>query len=79
MVRGAETTICPICGSEAGEFDRTGDAKGYDCVRHGKFKVAGSVSATKQDATRQQWESALVKARARAKSGEWPTITTHDF
>ena len=79
MVRGAETSVCPICGSEAGELDRTGDAEGYDCARHGKFKVAGSVSATMQEATRQQWETALVKAKARTKSGEWPTITTLDF
>lgn len=34
---------CPICGARTEEFDRTGVAEGFDCPRHGKFKVSGSV------------------------------------
>jgi hypothetical protein len=40
-------TTCPICRSEAAALDKTGDADGFDCHEHGKFKVAGSVFATK--------------------------------
>jgi hypothetical protein len=72
-------SYCPICGIEADELDRTGDAEGYGCARHGKFKVAGSVLSTKQDAHRAQWERAFEKAKARTKAGEWPTIITTDF
>ena len=31
---------CPICGNEIGELPRTGDAEGFDCKQHGKFKVS---------------------------------------
>jgi hypothetical protein len=41
------TTSCPICGAEAAALDKTGDADGFDCHEHGKFKVAGSVFASK--------------------------------
>jgi hypothetical protein len=68
-----------VCGAEADELDRTGDAEGYNWVRHNKFKVAGSVLSTKLDANRAQWESAIEKAKARASAGEWPTIITTDF
>jgi hypothetical protein len=72
-------TNCPICGAEAGELDRTGDAQGYDCARHGKFKVAGSVSSTEQVGNRAAWERALEKAKERAGADRWPTIVTTDF
>lgn len=72
-------TNCPICGAEAGELDRIGDAEGYDCARHGKFKVAGTVLSTKQDANRAEWESALEKAKSRTGDYHWPTIITTDF
>ncbi len=71
-------TMCPICGSKAEALDRTGDADGFDCLRHGKFKVAGTVLTTK-NATRQEWEAALEKARAKSEPGVWPCITTGDF
>jgi hypothetical protein len=52
---------CPICGAEAETLDRTGDAEGFDCPRHGKFKVASSVLASEptKNATRQDWEAAV--------------------
>jgi hypothetical protein len=72
------TTHCPICGSEVGELPRTGDADGYDCVTHGQFKTSGTVTSTKQKATRAEWEAALASAKARHGTIV-PTITTHDF
>lgn len=67
---------CPICGSETEPLPKTGDYKGVDCPRHGKFKVSGSVLATNANG---KWEDALAKAKARAKADEIPLIMTHDF
>jgi hypothetical protein len=72
-------THCPICGAEVEELDRTGDAEGFDCAHHGKFKVAGSVLSINLRSDRAQWERALEMARARATEGRWPTIVTTDF
>ena len=72
------TVTCPICKSEAKLLDKTGDATGYDCPEHGRFRVASSVLATKQDARREKWE-ALKRAKER-QPNEWaPLITTYDF
>ncbi|SHN80545.1 hypothetical protein SAMN05444170_4415 [Bradyrhizobium erythrophlei] len=72
---------CPICGVETEELDRTGDAVGFDCPRHGKFKVAGSVLGSDAflNAPRPQWEAALEKARYRTVQDAWPCITRSDF
>jgi hypothetical protein len=75
-------TICPICKSKAAALDKVGDSDGFDCPEHDKFKVAGSVfkdAATGENATREQWEAALKKAKAKTKPGEWPLITRYDF
>jgi hypothetical protein len=74
-------TVCPICKSEAKSLDRTGDPEGFDCPRHDKFKVSGSVCAVDayKNASREQWEAAFKKAKARTKPGEWPVIQTYDF
>jgi hypothetical protein len=60
-----------------------GDAEGFDCPKHGKFKVAGTVfvlaSAGPQTAGREKWEAAFKKAKEKAKPGSWPLITTYDF
>jgi hypothetical protein len=37
--------LCPICKSVAQEFDRTGDAIGFDCETDGKSKVVDTVFA----------------------------------
>jgi predicted RNA-binding Zn-ribbon protein involved in translation (DUF1610 family) len=37
--------VCPICKSPAQELQRTGDATGFDCPNHGKFKVADTIVA----------------------------------
>ncbi|SHJ98039.1 hypothetical protein SAMN05444159_2079 [Bradyrhizobium lablabi] len=75
------TVICPICKSIAKPLDKTSDADGFDCSRHDKFKVADSVfvNAPTQNASREQWEAALTRAKTKAKLGEWPCIRTHDF
>jgi hypothetical protein len=77
--RGVSMTVCPICKSQADELDRTGDATGFKCPRHGRFKVASSVFATKQDAAQEQWERALQKAKAIAPDAWAACIQTYDF
>ena len=67
---------CPICGSEAEPLPKTGDSEGFDCVRHRKFKVAGTVFAIH---TNGRWEIAYAIAKARAEVGELPLIMTYDF
>ena len=71
---------CPICQSEAKPLDVTGNFSGFDCPKHGPFKVTGSVfkNAPTKDAEPHQWEAALKKAQARAGAA-WPLITTYDF
>ena len=71
--------ICPICESEAKSLDVLGDWDGYDCSTHGKFKVAGTVAATRVKAGRAQWEAALKQAKARCQHDEWPLIKDGDF
>jgi hypothetical protein len=72
-----------ICQSEAKELDKIGDADGFDCPKHGKFKVASTVfvlaSAGPQTLGHEQWEAAFKKAKEKTKSGAWPLITTYDF
>ena len=74
-----EPINCPICKSKAQELDRTGDATGFDCGEHGKFKVADTVFSTVKATTREQWERALKLAKGRAKLNEWPVIRHFDF
>jgi hypothetical protein len=71
-------TTCPICGTEAAALDKTGDADGFDCQEHGKFKVAGSVFATKNP-NREQWEAALQRAKKRQPDAWAPLIQTYDI
>ena len=73
--------LCPICKSAVHEFDRTEDATGLDCERHGKFKVANTVFKDNRvkNYTPAQWEAALRKERERTKEGEWPVIKSSDF
>jgi len=70
---------CPICGADARPLPRTGDAEGFDCPMHNQFRVAGTVLATRPDTTRQEWEKAFDRAKARAKPGEYPLIMDSDF
>ena len=74
-------TTCPICGENAGELPKTGDAEGFDCPMHGRFKVSDSVlqSEPGKSAGRGQWEDALKRAKDRAKRDELPVVTTYDF
>ena len=73
------TVICPICKSSAKPLDRVGDAEGYDCLRHGKFKVAGTALVTKKDANSEQWEAALKRAKAGTAPDKWSCIKDGDF
>ena len=71
------TLVCPICNSPVEELDRTGDATGFHCPTHGKFKIADTIFP--EDYTRQQWELALKKAQLGTKQGEWPIVRVRDF
>jgi hypothetical protein len=74
--------VCPICASKVRALDRTIDSDAFDCPQHDKFKVAWTAfvdAASGKNATPQQWESALKKAKARTSPGEWPIIRTIDF
>jgi hypothetical protein len=73
--------LCPICKSAVQELDRTGDATGFDCETHGKFKVADTVfkDGRVRNCTNAQWKAALHKAKQRTKPGEWPVIKSSDF
>jgi hypothetical protein len=74
--------FCPICKREAAALpDKAGEADGFDCLRHGKFKVAATVFAiaTSKRASTEQWESALERAKARQPSALAPLILSYDF
>ena len=53
----------------------------FDCRRHEKFKVAGSVftNPRTKDASPEQWERALKNANAKAPGAWAPCIQTYDF
>jgi len=67
----------PLPSSPAQELPRTGDATGFDCPTHGKFKVADTIAA--EECTRQRWEAALRKAKLRAKPWEVPLVMSEDL
>jgi hypothetical protein len=77
-LEGCPMTTCPICRSEAAALPKTGDADGFDCHEHGKFKVASSVFATKNP-NREQWEAALKRAETRRPDAWAPVILIDDF
>jgi NMD protein affecting ribosome stability and mRNA decay len=82
MADQPSTVICPICKTKAKPLDKTGDADGFDCPRHGRFKVAGTVWAqpSKTNASVEAWEAALKRAKGR-KPDEWaaPVILSDDL
>jgi hypothetical protein len=59
---------------------KLGDATGYDCATHSRFRVVGTIFATADiDAPRERWEAALKRAKDR-QPDEWaPLIKTTDF
>jgi hypothetical protein len=74
--------FCPICRREAAVIpEKSRDADEFDCSRHGKFKVSGTVFAIDRDkrATPEQWEAALEKSKARQPTGAAPLILSYDF
>ena len=70
---------CPVCGARARSLARTGDAEGFNCPKHGSFKVAGTVLAFRNNYSAADFQRALTRVKAQAKAGELPTITTYDF
>jgi hypothetical protein len=72
-------TICPICKSEAKTLDKIDLNDGFDCPQHGHFKISSTVQVTGQNKSRDQWEAALKRAKAR-QPGAWaPVIIDDDF
>ena len=68
---------CPICKSAAEEIDqRLFDGVGFDCRRHGRFGVTGTVIKLMEsnEWTRRAWENALMVAKRAAKLGDLPLI-----
>jgi hypothetical protein len=64
---------------DAGALDDVGDAKGFDCLVHERFKVASTVFALKPPPSRDQWEVAFDRAKAK-QPGAWaPLIDSYDF
>ncbi len=61
---------CPIRGAEAAALDKTGNATGFDCPRHGRLKVSSTAIMTRSCATREGWEAALKRATA-PQPNEW--------
>ena len=61
--------------------DKAGEADGFDGLRHGKFKIAGTVLAIAREkrANLEQWEAALERAKARQPSALVPLVLSYDF
>jgi hypothetical protein len=70
---------CPICGATAKPLPKTGDADGFECPMHSRFRVAETIFGTRPNATRQEWEKAFDRAKARAKPDECLLIMDGDF
>jgi hypothetical protein len=70
---------CPICRVRAARLDTVGDAAGFECENHGRFRVADSVFAIPalSAAPRERWEAAL--QRAQQRQPDEATITIYDF
>ena len=74
---GARYGSMPDLQSAAEEIDRGFfDGVGFDCRRHGRFRVTGPVIKLMEsnEWTRQAWESALMVAKRAAKLGDLPLI-----
>jgi TIR domain len=77
----ADELTCPIRKTRAKPLNKIGDADGFECANDGRFRVSGTVLAApaQREASRQRWEDALRRARARQPE-EWaPTLMTYDF
>ncbi|MFL6799056.1 MAG: hypothetical protein ACJ8F3_16780 [Xanthobacteraceae bacterium] len=62
-------------------LDKVGDADGFECSQHGRFKVAATVfeDIRCKNASAKQWEAALQRAKERTAPDKWPTIMTYDL
>jgi len=76
-----ELVRCPICKVMAKRLDKIGDADGFECLVHDRFRVSGTVLATPalRSESAHRWEDALRRARERQPGESAPTITTADF
>jgi TIR domain len=72
---------CPICKTTAKPLDKLGDAEGFECLAHDRFRVSESVLAVPalRNSPGRRWEDALRRARARQPGETAPTIMTYDF
>jgi hypothetical protein len=73
---------CPICRSAEEEIDRgLFDGVGFDCKRHGRFRVSGTVInlMKSNEWPRRDWERALMLAQGEAVGDALPLITSDHF
>jgi hypothetical protein len=77
----ADKVICPICKTKAQPLDKVGDAAGFECATHERFRVVDSVFAIPAlcEAPREKWEAALRRAKQRQPGERAPMIETYDF
>lgn len=76
--------ICPICKGPAEEIEKgTPDRKIFRCQnsKHNELAISGTalVLESYKNSSATERETALEKARARAKPGERPLIMSYDF
>jgi hypothetical protein len=70
---------CPICGGFTEPLPRKGDWDGFKCPVHGPVRMSGTILSTRSNATRQEWEKAFDRAKARTEPDEDPVIMDSDF
>jgi hypothetical protein len=78
---------CPICKSQAQEFEPVFDGYALKCPVHGEVEFSDTVRATRMNEPREAWERAHSNARLRAiktaqhetVAGNRPRILDSDF
>ena len=46
MAQSSDDPVCSICKAEVKLLDKTGNATGYDCGEHGRFRVVDTIFGT---------------------------------
>jgi hypothetical protein len=72
---------CPICKHQTKPIDNMVDTIGFDCPKHGKFRVTSTIKAMPAhwNASEERWEIALHRARSRHPDAWAAIITDEDF
>jgi hypothetical protein len=72
---------CPICGKHADSLPRTFDGDGFRCVSCGDYRISGTVLRLEswKNLGPSQRLQALANAKAQAKPGKLPIITSYSY